>query len=324
MPIRCVYNEAELARIRERQHGVVTRSQALKCGMSKKAIRYVLGKPGGWSFLLPGVYLTSPGAPTLDQRYQAALLYAGPGSVITGVAALRLHGVRYQDPAVIDVLVPDSVQHVSTGFVRILRSRRMPGKFRVKEGIRFAYLPRAVGDAARALRGFRQVQALVCAVLQQTSCTVELLAAELNDGPSAGSKVFRAALYEVSDGVRSAAEGDLKRLIDRSDIEKPLYNPKLYLPDGTFLCCPDLWWERYGVAGEVDSLAYHFTAKDYEDTTMRHNRIERTGIHLLHWLPRTIQSDGQTVLTDIRSALADAANRTPPKIITVPGTQGHR
>ena len=321
MPIRCEYNQTDLARTLNRQHGVIARKQALESGMSQKAIRYALARPGGWRGLLPGIYLTTPGPPTADQRDKAALLYAGPGSVITGIAALRRHGIRCAETATVDVLVPANVQHVSAGFVRIVRSRRMPDKVRVEDGIRFAYVPRAVADAARGLHEFRKVQALVCAAIQQNSCSVQLLIAELNAGPSAGSKALRSALAEVSEGTRSTAEGDLKRLIDRSGLERPLYNPMLYLPDGSFLCSPDSWWERRGVAGEVDSLAYHFTARDYEETTMRHNRIERTGIHLLHWLPRTIQNDGATVVTDIRSALADATHRTPPKIITVPAGQ---
>jgi len=304
--------------------------------MTEKALRYVLGKSGGWQILLPGVYLTVPGRLTVDQRDKAALLYAGPGSVITGTAAIRRHGVRCVELATTDVLIPAKVHRKSTGFIRILRSERMPETCKTENGIRFAYPPRAVGDAARGSRDFREVQALVCAVVQQTSCTVELLIKELNAGPTMGTRLFRAALAEVGDGVRSNAEADLKRLVDRSGIEKPLYNPVLYLPDGTFLCSPDLWWERYGVAGEVDSLAYHLSAGDYENTTKRHNRIERSGIHLLHWIPRTIHHEGDTVLHDIRETLAAYATRTPPPIITVPagqpappgchppGSQGHR
>jgi hypothetical protein len=307
-----------LDRVIRQQHGLVTRQQALECGMTEKALRYVLGKPGGWQILLPGVYLTVPGRPTADQRDKAALLHAGPGSVITGIAAIRRHGVRCGEPAITDVLIPAKVHRKSTGFVRVLRSGRIPKACRTENGIRFAHLPRAVGDAARGSRDFREVQALVCAVVQQTSCTVPLLIKELNAGPTMGTRLFRAALAEVGDGVRSSAEADLKRLVDRSDIEQPLYNPMLYLPDGTFLCSPDLWWERYGVAGEVDSLAYHLSAGDYENTTKRHNRIERTGIHLLHWIPRTIQRESATVLSDIRETLATYATRTPPPIITVP------
>jgi hypothetical protein len=51
--------------------------------------------------------------------------------------------------------------------------------------------------------------------------------------------VPREALTEVSAGIRSSAERDLKQIIDRSDIERPVYNPRLYTLDGVFLGTPD-------------------------------------------------------------------------------------
>lgn len=320
MPIASVYDRGQVAQILRGQHDVVSRAQLLRCGMSDDALRHLLRKERGWQILLPGVYLASQGTLTNDQREMAALLYAGPGSVTTGQAALRRHGLACADFDTVDVLIPAHSQRKSVRFVHILRTTRMPEKYRTEKRIRFAHLPRAIGDATRKMHDPRDVQALVSRAVQ-FGCAVALLVKELNEGPVAGTRLFRAAVAEAADGVRSAAEGDLKRLIDRSGIEKPLYNPELYLPDGTFLCSPDLWWERYGVAGEVDSRAYHFTAKEYEDTTKRHNRIERAGIRLLHWLPSTITKEGDSVLQDIRTTLASAARTSPPQIITVPAGQ---
>lgn len=321
MPITCVYDQAKLAGLARKQYGIVTRKQALECGMTEKALWHALTKPNGWRIVLPGVYLMVGGKLTTDQRDMAALLYAGPGSVITGIAAIRRHGIACADQDAVDVLIPGDQQRKSIEFVRILRTHRMPERYRIEHGIRFAYLPRAVGDAARASHDRREVDALVGVTIQDSSCTVEMFVRELNEGPHRGTRLFRGALANAMVGVRSAAEADLKRLVERAGIEKPLYNPMLYLPDGTFLCSPDLWWEKYGVAGEVDSLAYHFRAHDYENTTMRHNRIERTGIHLLHWIPGTIKGNSRMVESDIREALAMAARQTPPRIITVPAGQ---
>jgi hypothetical protein len=318
MPITCVYDQAKLTGLARKQYGIVTRKQALECEMTEKALWYALTKPNGWRIVLPGVYLMVGGKLSTDQRDMAALLYAGPGSVITGIAAIRRHGIACVDRDVVDVLIPGDEQRKPTEFVRILRTYRMPARYRIEHGIRFAYLPRAVGDAARASHVRGEVEAFVGATIQDSSCTVEMLVKELREGPEGGTRLFRGALANATVGVRSAAEADLKRLVERSGIEKPLYNPRLYLPDGTFLCSPDLWWEKYGVGGEVDSLAYHFRAQDYEKTIMRHNRIERTGIHLLHWVPQTIKRDSRTVESDIRAALAAASRRTPPRIITVP------
>jgi hypothetical protein len=56
--------------------------------MSDNAMQYRIRAGGPWQVLLPGVYLGTTGAPNLVQKEMAALLYAGPGSLITGQTAL--------------------------------------------------------------------------------------------------------------------------------------------------------------------------------------------------------------------------------------------
>ena len=64
--------------------------------------------------MLPGVYMAATGAPTTLQQEMAALLYAGPGSVITGPAALRSHHIRTELTEIVDVLVPAAHGSVAT------------------------------------------------------------------------------------------------------------------------------------------------------------------------------------------------------------------
>lgn len=154
--------------------------------------------------------------------------------------------------------------------------------------------------------------------MQRGRCTLDELVAELNEGPKAGGRWYRMALAELSEGIRSAAEADLKRLIDRSDLEKPLYNADLYTLDGIFLGRPDAWFGRAGVAGEADSREYHLGAKPYAETTMRHNRMEAAGIHMLHWLPSTIKAEPARVIGDLRNAIAEGSKRPRLPIRAVP------
>jgi hypothetical protein len=311
MPTRSGFDRERLERLLRYQYDVVARSQALECGMTRGAIEHRL-KPGGpWRQLLPGVYLTVTGAATADQRDVAALLYAGPESVITGPVAVRRHHLDCAGLNVLDVLVPADLRRKSTGYVQIQRTIRMPGDLYTTGPIRFTSLARAVADAARGMTRFNDVQALVCGSIQRGRCTLEELAQELRLGPSAGARWYRMALAEVSEGIRSAAEAQLKRLIDRSDLDRPVYNADLYTLDGLFIGRPDAWFARAGVAGQVDSRQYHLAAKDYETTTLRHNRMEAAGIHVLHWLPSTIKAEPQRVIADLRSAIA-AGNKCPP------------
>jgi hypothetical protein len=311
MPRLSGYDRGHLARIARGQYDVVARSQALECGMTRGAIEYRLRPDGPWRQILPGVYLTVTGSPTQEQREAAALLYAGPQSVITGAVAVRRHNLRCTGLNILDVLVPTGNHRKSTGYVQIQRTIRMPGLLYTSGPLRFTAPVRAVADAARGMTRFSDVQALVCEAIQRGRCALEELVTELNEGPSAGARWYRMALAEVSEGIRSAAEAQLKHLIDRSDLDRPMYNADLYTLDGLFLGRPDAWFARAGVAGEVDSRQYHLGAKDYEATTMRHNRMEAAGIHMLHWLPSTIKAEPRRVIADLRAAIA-AGNKCPP------------
>jgi hypothetical protein len=231
--------------------------------------------------------------------------------VITGATAVRRHNLRCAGLNEIDVLVPMDVRVKSIEFVRLIRTSRMPEDFYSTGEIRFAALERAIGDAVRRMRRLSDVRAVVAEAVQRGRCDLASLAAELNEGPSAGSRFYRTALAEISDGIRSAAEADLKNLIDRSDLDKPMYNPELYAEDGTFLGIPDAWWQRAGVAAEVDSREYHISPEDQERTRKRHNRMEACGINTLHFSPRALKQESATVLTDLRGSI-ESGNRRPP------------
>ena len=324
MSVKQAPDQQRLARLLAHQYNVIARHQALACRITRSALGHKLRRGGPWRKLLPGVYAADTGTSTPEQREMAALLHAGPGSVITGAAAVRRHNLTCAGLGEIDVLVRAGVRVQSAGFTRVQHTNRMPATPWSTRGIRFAPLPRAVADAARGMKHFEDVQALVCEAIQRGRCQVEELIAELNAGPSAGARLFRAALAEITTDIRSVAEGDLKQLIDKSDVDKPLYNPRLYLFDGdtfTFLGMPDAWWQRAGVAAEADSLQYHLSAKDYADTLARHNRMEAAGIHMLHFLPRSIKPERRQILASLRNAIAAGTVRPELPIVAVPAEE---
>lgn len=290
------------------QYRVVTRNQALACGMTASSLQHRLRARGPWQRLLPGVFLTLTGTPTAEQRDVAALLYAGSGSVLTGAAALRLWGVRAPAGSVIDVLVPAAQQRKSVGFARIRLTQRMPEQVFKSGPRRYVPLARAVGDAARGLTRLADARALVATVVQQGTCSPAALAAELEDGPVQGSALLRIAVADVHAGTRSSPEADLKDLIRRAKLPEPQFNPRLYAGE-EFLGSPDAWWPDAGVAGEVDSHAYHLSPEDHERTRARAARMRAHGISVLSFTPHQIRTRPAEVIAAIRSALGDARFR---------------
>jgi hypothetical protein len=251
---------------------------------------------------------------------------AGPLAPIGGVtgpatpraAAMRRHHLRPAGPDVVDVLIPWRRKRQSTGFVRVHRTTRMPERLYVTGKIRFAKVPRAVADAARSLTRFDDVRRVVCEAVQRRACTVAELTKELEAGPMPGSALFREALAEVGDGVRSVAEADFRQLVLRSGLPEPVFNAQLFDADGIFIATVDAWWQRAGVAAEVDSRAYHLAAEDQDRTTERHDRLAAHGILPLHFPPRRIKTDAPGIISELQSAIEKGLARPPLPITAIP------
>lgn len=318
MPRKSDFSAEQLNRILLEQHFVISREQALACGMSRKALQLRIAQSGRWQRVLPGIYVAETGTLTQDQREMAALLYAGPKSMVTGVAAVRRHHLRSPGLDLVDVLIPIDRQRQSIAFVRIHRTRRMPDRLFVTGKIRFTKVPRAVADAARSMTRFDDVRAVVCEGVQRRACTVAELTAELEAGPTAGSAMLREALAEVGDGVRSVAEADFRRLILSSGLPRPVFNARLFDANGTFIATVDAWWQEAGVVAEVDSRAYHLAAADQDCTTARHDMLITHGIFPLHFPPKRMKTDASGIISEIGQAIENGLRRPPLPIKALP------
>jgi very-short-patch-repair endonuclease len=222
---------------------------------------------------------------------------------------------------VVDVLIPAAVQRRDCGFARLRRTRRLPDRACSDGDIRFATVDRAVADAARALNNPREVTAMVAAAVQRRRSTILLLSAELAAGPVRGSALLRHALAEVSSGIRSIAEADFRRLIQRAGLPLPMFNARLY--EGQYLLAVvDAWWPEAGVVGEVDSREWHLAPEDWERTMLRHAELSAHGLVVLHFSPRQLRNEPDRVVATLRATLAAAATtrRRPPGLRAFPAS----
>jgi hypothetical protein len=300
------------------QFSVASRGQLLVLGMKDSTMQWRARAGGPWQAVLPGVYLGLTGTPNLPQKEMAALLYAGPGSLITGPVALMHYGLR--SPAMletVDVLVPPERQRRNIAFVRLHRTARLPERIVSTGPLRYAPVSRAVADTAWLITELRDVRAVVADAVQRGRCTVPELAAELGEGPIRGSAMFRSVLAEVAEGIRSTAEGDLRDLIRAARLPTPLFNPSLYVGDA-FIARPDAWWPEAGVSAEADSREWHLSPEDWDRTRARHDRMCAAGIIPLHFSPRQIRREPAEVAQLIKDALHKGLQRPPLPIRTMP------
>ena len=306
-----------LRRVLRDQEAVISRAEALGCGMTLSQLRYWIRPGGPWQRLLPGVYLAATGTPTRVQTEIAAMRYAGPGSVLTGTASLRRHGIRVPEGKALTVLIPGGRVRAGWSFVRVWPTTRMPEFVLADGAVRFTRAARAVADASRELGSLREVRAVTAAAVQRQCCRLADLSEELAHAPMRRSAWLRQALAEVADGVRSVAEGDLRDLIIGAQLPHPMFNPRLYL-GRAFLAKPDAWWPAAGVAVEVNSREWHLSPEDWERTEARHARMGACGIILLPFTPRQIRTDPASVTARIKSALRAGQGRPALAVRTRP------
>jgi hypothetical protein len=86
------------------QYGVISRGQALECGISQDAIRVRL-RNGRWQRLAAGVYATFSGEPPRLAFIWAGLLTAGPDAAISHQTAAELYQLGRRPARAIHVTV---------------------------------------------------------------------------------------------------------------------------------------------------------------------------------------------------------------------------
>jgi hypothetical protein len=280
------------------QRGLVTRQQILACGLTDGNVRSRL-HARQWQRVLRGVYATFTGSLTLEQRRLAAYLFAGPDAQITGVAALRWHGLRYlPDDDRIHLLIPLEEQRASAGFARLQRTRDLDARARAVNGYAICSVARAVADACRGLDDLGTVRAIVAESIQRNLTSVSALVRELVRAGRHRTRLLRLAITEVAHGSASALEGAVQEALSRSTILPAiLWNPQLESREGQRLPSPDGWIPDVAIALEIDSRQYHLGPAGWELTLSRHNLLAAAGVLVLHFTPSDVRHAKRVVRT---------------------------
>lgn len=87
------------------QCALLTRAQLRKHGISDSTIEWRVTSKR-WRRVQPGVYLTSPGRADWAMSAMAAVLFCGPGAVLSHRSAGHTFGLLPSPPEVVDVLIP--------------------------------------------------------------------------------------------------------------------------------------------------------------------------------------------------------------------------
>ncbi|GAB3425883.1 hypothetical protein [Flindersiella endophytica] len=277
-----------------RSGGVVRVAELVRCGAGSAESDW----PPVWRKLLPGVVFTAERTPTVRDRRRAALRYAGAGALLTGLTALRLHGMRRLPVEwEVHLLTPPRRRRTSTAYVVVQRSsRRMPAH-RWKDGLPCTLPARAVVDAVRRLKGADVIHALLKQASAHPRCTVGELANELRLADGRGLRLPRHVFGEFCEGARLTARGNLRSMLERARLPPAVFEPDL---PGR----PVAWWPDRGVAVALDTSGWSLTADSALAVRAETHRLSsQAGLTVVRVVPEELSCRPAAVLTTVSTAV---------------------
>ena len=263
----CMQSElpSTLRYLAQRQSGIVSRSQALRAGLSTDKIKFRL-RSGRWCLMHRGVYVTFTGAPGRSAWLWAAVLSAGPGAALSYETAAELHRLADTPAETIHVTVPHDRRisavegvslHRSDRVVEAVQGNAYPPRTRVEE---------TVLDLAQAANSFDDVCGWVTRAIARNLTDETRLRQAMIARPRLR---WRADLHEL---IVAAAGGDHSVLEFRyhRDVERAHGLPEssrqvLFTRADGRRGFRDRVYEKYGVVVELDGRLAHPAENQWKD-----------------------------------------------------------
>lgn len=266
--------EVRLARISARQHGLVTRRQAMAVGLSAEMIKTRL-RNGTLVPVLRGVYRLPGVRRTWKQDVLAVVLWGGDKAVASHGTAAKLWGFAVS-PSAIEITVPVRRQ-APKGSIKIHR-----GAIAANDTIDFIPVTtptRTLLDIAN--RVDRPVlEALVDDAIAHKLATRTMLEWELSmTGGSGryGSHALRQALDHLADGhAESLLESKVLRILLAAGLPMPARQYEIR-SNGVLIARVDLAYSSVRLAIEVDGYEFHSSRKAFDDDRRRDARLATMG-----------------------------------------------
>jgi len=262
--------EQVTGRIAGSAHGVVTREELLRAGVTVAEIKRRL-RAGALLREFPGVYRVGHRAPSVEARYMAAVKACGDGAVLCGKAAAYLLGILKGEPPPPEVAAPTQRR------IRGVRTRRerhpLPRNIGATtwRGIPVTSPARTLVDLAALLSKDALARACHEAGVRHrtTPAQVEAVLAVRTNSPGAGK--LRAILRGDTPVTLSKLE---KRFLEHvREIERPL--PETNRLAGSRRV--DCRWPEHRLTVELDSYTYHHSRHAWEQDRRREREAYARG-----------------------------------------------
>ncbi|WP_433025226.1 endonuclease domain-containing protein [Actinomycetospora sp. CA-053990] len=293
--------ENDLAALLRRQDGVLSRAQALACGLTRAAIDHRLAR-GLWTLLWPCVYLSAAHALGPRVRVRAASLWLGPGATLIGAGAAWWWRLLDEPPEILRFAVPPERRVRSRADVKVVR-RALEGARTMLHGVPVVPKAYAVVDAAAEL-GLHGGAALMDRALLSGRVTLESLRrAHRSRLGRPGSVIVARLLALAAGGARSEAERRTHELLRAAGVTGWLADHRVVLP-GYGTAVLDLAFPDVRVVVEIDGWAYHRDLPAFRRDQARQNALVLAGWTVLRINWHEIEGDADAILAVVEAALA--------------------
>jgi hypothetical protein len=293
-----------VAKLAQRQWGVLARSQLAALGVSRHTVDHWL-RAGRLHRLHQGVYAVGHAALRAEGRRLAAVLACGPGAVLSHRTAAAHWGLLRTDQTRIDVTAPRG-RHGAPG-IRLHRSRSLDAQdTTAHQGIPVTTVHRTLLDVAALAREGELERALAQAErlqLYDHAATTDVIAR--NNGHR-GTHVLARATTREPKWTRNEWEAEFLDLIRKAGLPEPQINDAFDAPDHGH-CEPDFHWPEHRVIVELDGFETHGTRAAFHADRAKDAALTAAG----HRVLRFTRDDEPAVATQRMRALVPSAGSRP-------------
>jgi hypothetical protein len=271
------------------QGGVLSREQALLCGLSSDAIARRVGS-GCWQRLERGVYAVFTGEPSREAMLWAMVHRAGPGAVLSHQTAAELFKLTDDPSSLVHLTIPadrrvgsiaGAVVHRSTRLELARHPVLLPPRTRIEE---------TVLDLVQHAETFERAFDWACRACQRRLTTADHLRRALSKrGKIRWRPELQEVLTDIGDGVQSPLEfrylNDVERahgLPSAAHQDEVVRDRRKHYRDNSY--------EAYRVCVELDGRIAHPDDKRWQDH-QRDNLAAAEGVVTLrfNWADVTLR-----------------------------------
>src|SRR4051794_14037540 len=280
--------EERLATLARRSHGVVSRDEMLRAGISQREI----GRRVAAGLLIRvyrGIYRVGHAAPSIDASFIAAVKACGEGAVLGGMAAAYLLGLVRKPPPRPEVFAPTE-RRVSG--IKTRRARRKGTKVR---GIPVTTVPETLVDIAAALSADALARACHEAGVKYRT-TLWQVDEVLKARPNApGARKLRAVMR----GETPVTIGEMERVffevLRAANLPLPATNKRV---DGRRVDCR---WP--GLTVELDSYRFHNSRYGWEQDREREREARKRGDEFRRYTWWDVTDGRAAMLAELRELI---------------------